>query len=288
MKNIDLELYKIFKIVADNNNITRASEILYISQPAITKQINSLEKQLNKKLFDRTTTGTFLNEDGKKLYNEISDSVDKLLNASEIFDYESKLDLGVHVNMPKNQYNDYIYNFYKNNDNSIINIHLLTAETLFEKLKNKKIDLVFSKEYDESIYDSSVIKFIKLGEFSDAFIVNSNSKYIGISPEKLKKENIYTLKKFSKTYNNLVNILNYTEKELDNIKNINYSGIIDLLDSRDVVAYLTKEYVSEYLNDNKYMVLDIGPDKKESYGIYYNINNKNEMIDKLIECFQNK
>ena len=190
--------------------------------------------------------------------------------------------------MPKNQYNDYIYNFYKNNDNSIINIHLLTAETLFEKLKNKKIDLVFSKEYDESIYDSSVIKFIKLGEFSDAFIVNSNSKYIGISPEKLKKENIYTLKKFSKTYNNLVNILNYTEKELDNIKNINYSGIIDLLDSRDVVAYLTKEYVSEYLNDNKYMVLDIGPDKKESYGIYYNINNKNEMIDKLIECFQNK
>ena len=50
MKNIDLELYKIFKIVADNNNITRASEILYISQPAITKQINSLEKQLNKKL----------------------------------------------------------------------------------------------------------------------------------------------------------------------------------------------------------------------------------------------
>ena len=288
MKNIDLELYKIFKIVADNNNITRASEILYISQPAITKQINSLEKQLNKKLFDRTTIGTFLNEDGKKLYNEISDSVDKLLNASEIFDYESKLDLGVHVNMPKNQYNDYIYNFYKNNDNSIINIHLLTAETLFEKLKNKKIDLVFSKEYDESIYDSSVIKFIKLGEFSDAFIVNSNSKYIGISPEKLKKENIYTLKKFSKTYNNLVNILNYTEKELDNIKNINYSGIIDLLDSRDVVAYLTKEYVSEYLNDNKYMVLDIGPDKKESYGIYYNINNKNEMIDKLIECFQNK
>ena len=60
MNNIDLELYRIFKIVADNNNITKASELLFISQPAVTKQINNLEDRLNKKLFDRTKNGTFL------------------------------------------------------------------------------------------------------------------------------------------------------------------------------------------------------------------------------------
>ena len=48
---VNLELYRTFVIVAKNNNITRASEILCISQPAVTKQIKKLEYQLNTILF---------------------------------------------------------------------------------------------------------------------------------------------------------------------------------------------------------------------------------------------
>ena len=44
---IDFELYRIFVAVADEENITRASEKLNISQPAITKQIKNLENQLS-------------------------------------------------------------------------------------------------------------------------------------------------------------------------------------------------------------------------------------------------
>ena len=40
---INLELYKIFVIVAKEKNITRASEKLNISQPAVTKHIKNLE-----------------------------------------------------------------------------------------------------------------------------------------------------------------------------------------------------------------------------------------------------
>ena len=147
MNNIDLELYRIFKVVADNNNITKASEILFISQPAVTKQINNLESRLNKKLFDRTKNGTFLTEDGKKLYNEISEPIDKLTNASKIFDYNNRIELGVHINMPKYVYNDSIIDYYKEDSDSIINIHLLTVENMFNQLDNNKIDLAFSKEY---------------------------------------------------------------------------------------------------------------------------------------------
>ena len=39
----NLELYKIFYIVAEKENITKASEELHISQPAITKQIKNLD-----------------------------------------------------------------------------------------------------------------------------------------------------------------------------------------------------------------------------------------------------
>lgn len=44
---INFELYRIFVAVADEENITRASEKLNISQPAITKQIKNLENQLS-------------------------------------------------------------------------------------------------------------------------------------------------------------------------------------------------------------------------------------------------
>ena len=47
---INLELYRIFKIVADQENLSKASEILHISQPAVTKQIKHLENRLYTKL----------------------------------------------------------------------------------------------------------------------------------------------------------------------------------------------------------------------------------------------
>jgi len=40
---VNFELYRIFKIVADEENLTKASEILHISQPALTKHIKNLE-----------------------------------------------------------------------------------------------------------------------------------------------------------------------------------------------------------------------------------------------------
>lgn len=51
---INLELYKIFYVVAVNKNITKASLELNISQPAVTKHIKNLEEQLNVVLFNRT------------------------------------------------------------------------------------------------------------------------------------------------------------------------------------------------------------------------------------------
>ena len=50
---INTELYKIFYTVATVKNITKASEILCISQPAVTKHIKNLEEALGVILFIR-------------------------------------------------------------------------------------------------------------------------------------------------------------------------------------------------------------------------------------------
>ena len=59
-----------FMSVAANLSFTRASEELYVSQPAISRQIALLEKELDAKLFIRNNQKTELTEAGK-LYIEL-------------------------------------------------------------------------------------------------------------------------------------------------------------------------------------------------------------------------
>lgn len=52
--NINLDLIKTFSVVAKYQNITKASEILITTQPAVSKAIKNLENQLNCNLFIRS------------------------------------------------------------------------------------------------------------------------------------------------------------------------------------------------------------------------------------------
>ncbi|MEE9444306.1 MAG: LysR family transcriptional regulator [Cocleimonas sp.] len=64
---MDLSNYKAFIAVADHNSFSKASEVLYITQPAVSKRIALLEDQLGSTLFDRIGRKVILNEAGKAL-----------------------------------------------------------------------------------------------------------------------------------------------------------------------------------------------------------------------------
>ena len=55
--------------VADAGSFNKAAEELFISPPAVIKQINLLEAQLGLTLFVRTHRGLKLTEAGKSLYH---------------------------------------------------------------------------------------------------------------------------------------------------------------------------------------------------------------------------
>lgn len=76
--------------VADIGSFTKAAEQVYITPPAIIKQINHLEADLGLKLFVRTHQGLLLTEAGKSLYQDgkyiiayCQDSVLRAKNAIE-------------------------------------------------------------------------------------------------------------------------------------------------------------------------------------------------------------
>lgn len=60
---------KVFHTVAIHLNFSKAAEELYISQPAVTKNIKELETELDMKLFDRLSNKVTLTEAGKIVFD---------------------------------------------------------------------------------------------------------------------------------------------------------------------------------------------------------------------------
>ena len=58
---------KVFQSVAKNLSFTKASQELFVSQPAITKHIQELESTYQARLFDRQGSKISLTEAGKLL-----------------------------------------------------------------------------------------------------------------------------------------------------------------------------------------------------------------------------
>ncbi|MGW4730664.1 LysR family transcriptional regulator [Streptomyces shenzhenensis] len=65
--DVDTRLLRSFVAVADTGSLTRAAERLFLSQPALTKQIKQLETRLGVRLFTRSRAGMTLTEPGRTL-----------------------------------------------------------------------------------------------------------------------------------------------------------------------------------------------------------------------------
>lgn len=279
---VNLELFRIFKIVADEENLTRASEKLNISQPAVTKHIHNLEFELQIKLFNRTKYGMVLTPDGEKLYLQVKDAINTLVNAENNLKQITVLNLGIHTNMPKELYREIITQLKQKNSNLDVNIEKAPTENMFKSLEKNEIDAYMSKRQPEDLHSDS-IKFINLGNFHDDFFVRSNSKYLKQNIFKSNDEiTIYTLRNISSTSKNLENIIK--DKKLKNIKikNATFNTIIEEMQDNDIIAYITEEYVKEELKNGKLKRLDLEIESPElEYGIYYNSKNKIKNIKKI-------
>jgi LysR family nitrogen assimilation transcriptional regulator len=67
MPHMDLRQLATFVQVAELGSFTRAASVLRIAQPALSRQVRSLEVELRQTLFDRNGRGVTLTEAGKRL-----------------------------------------------------------------------------------------------------------------------------------------------------------------------------------------------------------------------------
>ena len=64
---LDIRLLRYFAVVAEENNMRRAADMLYMSQPPLSRHIRQLEERLGVTLFVRHTKGLTLTADGLRV-----------------------------------------------------------------------------------------------------------------------------------------------------------------------------------------------------------------------------
>lgn len=279
-----LELYRIFKIVAEEENLTKASEILFISQPAVTKHIHNLENELNLKLFERTKHGIILTKDGENLYKQIKDAVNILSSVKDSINQTTKINLGIHINFSSDFYRPILTKLKEKNPNIEFSIGKSNTENIFAMLEKNEIDAYLSKKQPEDVH-SKTIQFISLGTLHDNFFVNKNSEYLNKTFSKDDVLTIYTLSNISSTSKNINNAIKENGLKNISIKNNTYNTILEELQSNDIIAYITEEYIQKELNEGKIKKIDLEIDilNEVDYGIYYNVNNKIKNVKKIFE-----
>ncbi len=174
--NIDLELYKVFYVVAKNKHMTRASEELHISQPAISQSIKKLEDQLGGTLFLRSNKGMELTEEGKMFYEYVKGALELISNAENEFTSfkdlsKGEIKVGCSTTLTKLILMDALENFHKDYPNIKINIVNGLTSNLINDLKLGKLDFVI---FNESNIKENNLHLEKIKELRQGFVYNSD------------------------------------------------------------------------------------------------------------------
>ena len=285
---VDLELYRLFVTVANEGNITRASEILHISQPAISKQIHNLEYELNTKLFERSNTGVKLTIDGNKLYFKIKDAISLIEHVEEDFKENRTIRLGTRNTILSKIFSKGLTSFYNTYPNETIDIKMLEINEMLNQLNNGLLDIDLTKKINDDDFEN--IKFISLGILHVAFITKFGSKYTNkiFSLDELKKEIIYTnnINSYAVSVSILRELFGTSDlRKYPNIKSVATNTIIEVLKKEEVLGFVTPEFIKEELDSKRLAIVKTDFEiPSNEYGIYYNKNNKFQALENLIDC----
>lgn len=165
-----LNLYRIFYTVARHGNISRASEELYISQPAISKSVAKLEESLSAALFVRNSRGVTLTYEGEILYEHLKTAFEAIDTGEEMIRKINvlgigHLKIGASTTFCKYLLLPFLKGFVEEYPHIKITIECQSSYHSLKLLENRQIDLalIVPAERQKSI------EFLSLGEFQDIF-----------------------------------------------------------------------------------------------------------------------
>ena len=147
--SVKLELYRVFKEVAEVGNITAAAQALYISQSAVSQSIKQLEHDLQTRLFARNSRGVTLTAEGQMLYEYVRSAMGLLETGEEKLSQTRELQMGQLVIGASDTVTSqfllpYLDSFHKQHPAIHIQIVSGRSHKVLGLLRSGKVDIAFA------------------------------------------------------------------------------------------------------------------------------------------------
>ena len=181
--NINYNLYKSFLVVYETSNISKAAELLYISQPAVSHNIKELEKQLGVQLFYKRANGMSSTTEADTLYRYISSAFNSIWKGEMTISDMAGLKTGV-VKIGTQSYlsvlflSNIITEFRQKFPNIKIEINCKASTELLAGLQTQNIDVVIENQPINIEKNNIEVKYLK--SYSHCFV--TTDKYFVNKP----------------------------------------------------------------------------------------------------------
>lgn len=294
--NINYESYKIFYYTAINKSVSKAAEILLISQPAVSYQIKTLEDELGLTLFVRTKKGVTLTEEGEILFSYVKKGIEAFTNGENALTNLKNLDygnirIGSSATVSKHVLMPYLEKFHKTYPNIEINITNNLTEELLKDLRNGNLDILILNMPMTEYKDLSIRKIMNV---QDIFVTNEYyyKKINGsINLKDLNKYPLLFQKKPSNTREYLDKYLKENNTNLTpKMEIVSYNLIMDFLKIGFGIGYATKEFIKPELANKELYELDVIPKVPKRYIGIVTLKQRipNFSVNKLIDLMTKK
>lgn len=218
MRNIDISgigfnKLQIFVTAAESKSFSLAAEKLNITHSAVSKNIASLEEQLNLILFIKNNNGIILTPAGNFLYEKSRELICSFNSTIEMaHEIQTGKTYTISIGYLDNSLSEELKNFFKTFHLSHPNINIILQQyninELLKEFNNNKLDLVFISNLTVSLLDSKNVK-CKVSQQCHATIFFPEShpfaKMKKVSFADLKQENFISISNENLPgYNNLI------------------------------------------------------------------------------------
>ena len=165
--------------IAKERNFSKAANNLFITQSNISQQINSLEQELDAKLFVRDQHGVKLTEDGKKFCINAQKIVDEIDNLMISFNKNTNIDkeiikIAVFPFANKVGITSVITDFFNINANLLMSIKVADNYDAYYGLESGELDFAIVKIRPEE--KSSKYEYVFLSEEKLCLLVNKDNR----------------------------------------------------------------------------------------------------------------
>lgn len=257
--DINHDLYKIFCYVAKYGSFTKAAEKLYVSQSAITQSMKKLEDELGGRLFIRSRSGAALTYEGERLFEYISNSIETLNHANEIFSQYKNLENGIiriscGSTLTKIFLIDTIKKFVEKYPNITVNVENTKAVPALKKLSLGEVNIVVTSYNPNLKYDNLNVQ--KVCSTHECFFTTKNY-YEKVMKKDDKIENInkylIALPLTGTSYREII-INELEEKNMKISSKYEFSSanaLVEFVIKVGGIGITAKEYIKEELESGK-------------------------------------